>query len=168
MADAFDLDVFAPAPIRFKLRKREYRLGADPDVDVVAKMLRLETAIEEADSADETVTVVQEAKALLVERMLDFDPSQDLTAFKVSGPDVLLLFALIMHGSSVAAAVAEAITQSTPGGSDGEGGVITPRNDGDEEVREGDEAPLASAALSSERSSISDGSGAGLPATGSG
>jgi hypothetical protein len=137
-------------------------------VDVVAKMLRLETAIGDSDGADETVEHVQEAKKLLIGLLLDHDPAQDVSEFKVTGPDVLLLFALIMHGSSVAAAVAEAITQAAPGAAGAGDAVRTPQDADGERPGESGEAPLASVAPSSARSSSSDEPAAGPRATGSG
>ena len=168
MADAFDLDVFAPRAISFTLRGKGYAVSGDPDVDVVALMLRIEEQIKDSETVDETVSAVQEGKQLLIEMISEHDPSQDVTAFKVGSQDVLLLFALVMHGSSVAAAVAEAITQATPGGSDGENAVTTRENADGEGAEGGDGSPLASVALSSARSSTSDESGDGLPATGTG
>jgi len=168
MADAFDLDVFAPRAISFTLRGKGYAVSGDPDVDVVALMLRIEEQIKDSETVDETVSAVQEGKQLLIEMISEHDPSQDVSAFKVGSQDVLLLFALIMHGSSVAAAVAEAITQAAPGGSEA-GDAVTTSDDADgERAREGDEAPLASAELLSARSSTSGESDDGLPATGTG
>lgn len=168
MSDAFDLDVFAPRAISFTREKITYWLSGDPDVDVVAQMLRIEGQVRDSEEVEETVAAVQEGKKLLIQMISRHDPAQDVSGFTVSATDVTLLFALIMHGSSVAAAVAEAITQATPGGADGEGGVTTPQDADGEREQEGGEAPLASAALSSARSSTSDESGDGLPATGTG
>jgi hypothetical protein len=162
---AFDLDRFAPPPIVFKLGGRTYRINGDVDVDVVARMLRIETAITDAESTEETIEAVREGRDLIVE--LCRDSGEDVADFKIGTQALLILFTRIVHGSSVAAAVAEAISPPTQVDPATGEPVATP-DDGTGEGEPGDApAPLASARLSSERSSSSDEFDAGLLATGS-
>lgn len=162
---AFDLDEFAPPPIVFKLGGREYRINGDVDVDVVARMLRIETAISDADGTEETIAAVREGRDLILELVHDADPS--VTELKIGTQALLILFTRIVHGSSVAAAVAEAIAPPAAERSGGGAAVATP-HEGADAAEPGDAPdPLASARLSSERSSSSDEFDAGLLATGS-
>lgn len=55
----FDLDSFAPAEIRFRLGGRSWRLPGDPDVEIVAKMLRIETAVRDGDPEDAANAIVE-------------------------------------------------------------------------------------------------------------
>jgi hypothetical protein len=162
---AFDLDRFAPPPIVFKLGGRTYRINGDVDVDVVARMLRIETAITDAESTEETIEAVREGRDLIVE--LCRDSGEDVADFKIGTQALLILFTRIVHGSSVAAAVAEAISPPTQVDPATGEPVATP-DDGSSEGGSGDvAAPLASVRLSSGRSSTSDELDAGLLATGS-
>jgi hypothetical protein len=45
VSSVFDLDQFAPPPTRFKLGGRVYVVDGDPDVDVVARMMRIEQKV---------------------------------------------------------------------------------------------------------------------------
>lgn len=167
---AFDLDQFAPADVTFaQTRKkvtRTYRLNGDPDVDVVARMLRIEDAIRDAEGIDATVVAIQEAKKLIVELIHDTDDSQDVSELKLNTQDVMTLFALVLHGSSVASVVAQAISQPGQGDDDDENGVATPGSGHDEEHWDADATPLVSASTSSERSSTSADIDDGPPVTG--
>lgn len=165
--DAYDLDAFAPRPITFKIRDVEWRIDSDPDVDVVARMLRIENEIQEAEGIDATVASTQEGKQLLLEMIRDFDPGQVTDGLKLGAQDVLLIFALIMHGSSVAEAVARAMSSSSQDGEEADSPVATRQDGGSESGLGGDELPLALGAPSSERSSSSDVPAGGRPATGS-
>jgi len=169
MASAFDLDQFAPAAVDFTLRKVTYVLDGDPDVDVVARMLRIEDSIREASVGNDTdaiVAAVQEGKKLIVELMLAADVDQDLSGLKLNTQQVMTLFALVLHGGSVAAVVAEAISMPTQEvGEDGEP-VITAHSGDDEAGDEPNATPLRSASTSHERSSLSEDTAAGLLATG--
>lgn len=161
---AFDLDQFAPPPVSFKLHDRVYTINGDVDVDVVARMLRIETAISEADGTEETVEAVREGRELLLEMIREREP--DVAELKIGAQALLVTFALILHGSSVAAAVAEAISQPTRADAATGEPVQTADEGLDEEGRDGEEAPLASDTLSSERSSSSDERESGLLVTG--
>lgn len=166
MSDAFDLDQFAPPPVRFKLDGHVYTVSGDVDVDRVARMLRVETAIEEADGIEETVAAVREGRELLLEMIRERDP--DVDEISIGSQALLVTFALILHGSSVAAAVAEAISQPQAGGGDGEPGVATADGPAPDGPQDADAAPLASETLSSGQSSGSDARESGLLVTGSG
>lgn len=163
---SFDLDKFAPAPIRFTYRGVPRSVFGDPDTDQVARMLRIETQLEEADGIEETLAVVQEGCDLLNEMVHDFDPGQE--PVKLGARALLTVYALILHGSSVAAAVAEAICQPDKAAGDDREAVTTAGDGTDDGERDADAAPLASASLSSEPSSPSAEHTAGLLATGSG
>jgi hypothetical protein len=162
---AFDLDKFAPPPIVFKLGGREYRINGDVDVDVVARMLRIETAISDAGGTEETIAAVREGRDLILELVHDADPS--VTEMKIGTQALMILFTRIVHGSSVAAAVAEAIAPPAPERSGGGAAVATPHEAADEGESDDAADPLASERLSSERSSSSDEFDAGLLAIGS-
>jgi len=165
--DAYDLDAFAPSPVTFKIRDVEWRVDSDPDVDVVARMLRIENEVQEAEGVDATVAATQEGKRLIQEMVRDFDPAQDTDALKMGAQDVLLVFALIMHGSSVAEAVARAMSSASQDGGEASSPVAT-RQDGDDGAGlDGDELPLALGAPLSGRSSSSDVPDGGRPDTGS-
>lgn len=165
--DAFDLDAFAPRKITFKARGIEYCVSGDPDVDVVAQMLRIENTMGAADDVEASVSATQEGKELIVEMILDFDQTQDISKLKVGPQDVALIFALILHGSSVAAAVAQALTNPQAATDDETSAVATADGDLPDAAGDGDAAPLASASSSSGRSSLSAERDAGPPATGS-
>lgn len=170
---AFDLDVFAPVPVSFTVTENEvkktYQLNGDPDVDVVARMLRIEDAIGESSKqgdVNEIVAHVQEGKQLIVELILSADASQDVSLLDLNTQGVMTLFALVMHGGSVAAAVAEAISRPTLEGAEGDDPVTTGENGLDADGADADASPLVSARSSSARSSISDESDDGAPVTG--
>lgn len=163
---AFDLDQFAPAPVNISVRGVPFRLNGDPDVDVVARMLRIEDGIRDAEGVEATVKAVQEAKLLLIELIHDIDDTQDVSALKLNTQDVMTLFALVLHGSSVAAVVAEAIAQPSQAvGEDGDA-VATPGSGPDETGADADAAPLVSASTSPEPSSLSEETDASLSVTG--
>jgi hypothetical protein len=91
-----------------------------------------------------------------------------VTELKIGTQALLILFTRIVHGSSVAAAVAEAISPPTPERSGDGRACCNTADDGRCEGGSDDAAaPLASVRLSSERSSSSDEFDAGLLATGS-
>lgn len=160
---AFDLDSFAPPPVVFKLRGIDYRLPGDPDVEIVAQMLRIEEKIRDSEAVEDTAAAVREGKELLLKLALDYDVDQDITDLTLGTTQVLTLFSLILHGGSVAAVVARALTAPDSDlGEDTDG--VTTRGDG---VGEGDSAPLVSASALSARSSLSDDTGDGHRDTGS-
>lgn len=162
---AFDLDQFAPPPIRFRLQGREYQVSGDPDVDIVARMLRIEDALGESPETDEIVALVREGRDLILEMVQEYEP--DVAELKLGSRELLIVFSLISHGPSVAAAVAEAISQHGDT-ADGAGEpVATPQTVPGEREPEESADPLASGSLSSGTFSGSDGEKAGLLATGS-
>lgn len=166
MSPAFDLDSFAPPPVSFTFRGQTWTVFGDPVTDQITRMLRIETALSEADGIDETLDVVAEGCKILTDLAHDYDADQP--DVQLSAQALLVTFALILHGSSVAAAVAEAISRPTQGGDDAGNAVATAREHVHEGERDVDADPLASARSSSERSSTSDGFVDGLLATGSG
>lgn len=168
MSDAFDLDRFAPRPTKFTLKGREYRVSGDPDVDVVARMLRVEDAIRQSGDSRETVEAVEEGRDLLLEMVQEQDP--DVTELKLGTTQLLVVFALIIHGPSVAAAVLAAIANPSLIGESDDSPVTTPHDgDGEEVERSEDEDadPLALGQRSPRRSSLLVTADAGLPDTGS-
>lgn len=162
--DAFDLNRFSPPTgVTVTLRNGgSYRFPGDPDVDDVAVMLRLESDINDK-AGPELADTLQEGKETLRRLILSADPSQDVSGLKVGPEEMLVLFALLVHGSTVAEAVGAAITahnleagESHEGDPDGPAAEVgTP------------EGPLSrSESSSSERSSGSDAEEASLQATG--
>lgn len=161
MADSvFDVGTFAAKSIRIRLHGSEYELPADPDVDVLANLLRIETAIKTGRDEDVPPALV-EGKAVLLGLLRDANPGRDLDDVRVGVGELLTIFALISDGPSVAEAVAR--------------GIMDAAALGDDELRRRlDEAegesrdPLASARPSSEHSSPSDDLTDGDPDTGEG
>lgn len=151
--------------IAFTLRDQEWRISSDPDVEVVATMLRLEREIRALDDAD-TATSIVDAKELILDLLEDLPQKQpvDRAHFRIGVGEILTLFALISGGESVADMVAEGITA----------GMSTAREAGEFSEEElaaaaaGDEdaAPLASRSHSSGRSSGSGESTSGRLAGG--
>lgn len=162
---AFDLDSFAPPPTRFSLGGREYTVTGDPDVDVVARMLRVEEKIGGAGSDAETIAALEEGRDILLQLIHDRDP--DVTSLKIGVKQLLVVFSLIVHGETVAAAVQTVLTQpvTVAEHEDGEAGEAQPGQQLDDAAGEGG-GPLPSERRSSERSSSSDGSPAGALVTG--
>lgn len=164
---AFDLDQFAPAPVKFKLLDRttrekvEYAIDGDPDIDLVARMLRIEDQLEGDDTA---VSAALEGRDLILELVKVRRP--DVTELKMSPREILSVFYLLIRGEEVAAAVASALSQpaAKPAerGTEEEEPVATPEDDPEGEAL----PPLASVKSSSERSSSSDGETAGVLVTG--
>lgn len=169
--DAFDLGRFAPPTgVTVAMRnEKTYRFPGDPDVDDVAVMLRLETQIRDAEGAD-LADVLIEGKETLKRLILSIDPEQDVDALKVGPEEMLVLFALLVHGSSVAEAVGIAITaHNTASGESLENETEEEREERLARVAEVDDEddPLSpSGSSSSEQSSGSDAEEASLPATG--
>lgn len=171
MSSAFDLRNFAPPrDVEFQLRKHPEQIfvvDADPDVDLVARMLRLENVIrgrEEGDIEDAFV----EGKKILLALIQERQP--EITDIKVGGQEVTVLFSLILHGDTVAQAVLEAITEANA--LDAQQAASSAfEHDGDDEHGEreagdGDGGPLLSEKPSSEASSSLAASVAGPLVTG--
>jgi hypothetical protein len=150
---AFDLDRFAPPDIRFKLDGREYVVDGDPDVDVIAKLLRIEEQIRESSSESEMAAGLQEGRDLVVEMLRQRDAN--IGEIRIGMSRLLQVFALIVHGPSVAEAVARAVSPSALGTGDGDSAVATAQNAHDETVRDGDPGPLGSGTSSPASSSSS-------------
>lgn len=166
---AFALENFAPADVRFKLRRhkdREFVVDGDRTVDEIADMLRIEEALDAPAASDkELLDVAREARDLLLGLIQERDPS--VTTLNVSPREIMIVLCLILRGPNVAAIVAETILG--PARPDGEGAPFSAfehdaRDDGEPE--DGDAAPLASANGSPASSSSSDELDAGLPAIG--
>lgn len=162
MPGPFDLERFAPNPyFEFRLRNETFRCLADPDVDQVARMLRIEQTIQTPGS--EMADAMVEGKQLLIELIQDATPDADLSEFKIGGQQLLAIFAGIMYGESVAQAVMEGIAAETPDAApeDGSGAPGGLQHDDRARYAEGegvddDAAPLPLAKPSPEQSSISD------------
>lgn len=160
MASAFDLDQFAPPPVRVKLRGVEYVIDGDPDVELVARMLRIEDALE----GDNPMEAAFEGRDLILELIQARRP--DVTEIKVSPREILQTFYLLMRGEGVAAAVGRALSnpdavaaQPVEGG---ESAVTT----GESGVDAEGSPPLASERSLPGRSSLSDGETDGVLVTG--
>jgi len=170
MSSPFDLRRFAPpAETTFTLRKHGdhvFAVDGDPEVDDVAVMLRIENVVRGIDEGD-PVEALTEGKALLLRMIQDCQP--EVVELKIGPQELVVVFALIVKGPSVAEAVMESITASNAA----EAEALERGPDG--EVREDDEgeggapvAPLPSPKRSSGRSSSSGKRAAGLQATGTG
>lgn len=163
--EAFDLSRFSPptgVTVAFR-NGGSYRFPGDPDVDDVAVMLRLEGDINDK-AGPGLADALQEGKETLRRLILSADPSQDVSGLKVGPEEMLVVFALLVHGSTVAEAVGAAITAHNL-----EGGESHEPGDADDEraAEVGAEGPLSrSESSSSERSSGSDADEASLQATG--
>jgi hypothetical protein len=177
MGSPFDLRRFAPpAETTFTLRKHGdfvFRVDGDPEVDDVAVMLRIENVvrgIEEGNAAE----ALTEGKQLLLRMVRECQP--DVEEIKVGPQELIILFALIVKGPTVAEAVMESITASNLAEAEAlELGDDDERAAKEDDGSEGgaDVAPLPSRTRSSRRSSSSPGRSssegtAGLPATGTG
>jgi hypothetical protein len=128
-ADPYSLDKISAPALAFTLRGLTWRISADPDVEVVAQMLRLEQIIrpthqprdltpEDIRRIDlETQTAMVEAKELILDLIEEMPQAQELdrSHFRIGVIDVCTLFALITKGETVADAVAEAITAGVSG-----------------------------------------------------
>lgn len=169
MRGPFDLNRFAgPEDVRFRLRKHGDHLfvvDADPDVDDVARMLRIENVIRGREEDADVEAALVEGKQMLLRMIRERDP--DFGELRIGSQELIVVFSLIVHGDTVAAAVLEAITAAN---SRAAGGTDSPDRDADQvdaDVdREEDETPLLSERRSSERSSTSDELEVGLPVTG--
>jgi hypothetical protein len=159
----YRLDAIARTkPIRFELRGKLWSISADPDVEVVATMLRLERELTnvDADGAGdvagmELADAVVEAKDLVLD-LIDDWPNQDQPLergqFRISVTELLSLFGLMTGSPSVADAVAQGITSA----------MSTAR--GQEDFSDSDDeedGPLASTTRSSGRRSSSAASTSG-------
>lgn len=119
---AYDLSRFAPPDVTFTIRQRvgdeiedrEFRVPGDPDSEIVVQMLRLEREVKGIDESlrrpDEAIV---EARNLLIDLIRERDPAFDPDAeprFRIGSAQILIVFALITGGASVADATAEALT----------------------------------------------------------
>lgn len=164
---AFDLDKFAPPPVRFTFRDRatleevEYVVDGDPDIDLVARMLRIEDQLEEDETA---VAAAFEGRDLILELVRVRQP--DVDELKMSPREILTVFYLLIRGEGVAAAVATSLSRPgakpTDAETEEEEPVATPETGDDDEGS----PPLASVRSSSEQSSSSDDETAGALVTG--
>ncbi len=176
MAGPLDLESFAPNPyVEFKLRTtgETYRCLSDPDVDQVARMLRIEETMHNAETTEDMVAAMAEGKQLLVELIQDADPDRDVSGLKVGGTQILAVFNGIMHGESVAQAVMRGIAAETPDAppddeSDDHGGLQPDDPERFVAVEGADAAPLVSEKPSPEPSSRSDDHADTLQAIGTG
>jgi hypothetical protein len=168
----FSIDRFAPADATFKLTKHGdhvFTVDGDPDVDVVARMFRIEESLQSSAPEGDTSLgdAAIEGRQLLLELIQEKDP--DFAGpLKVGLSELLVIFSLILRGTSVADAVADAILRLNPAsGTTDDSRVFEQELDGDEPGREdGDGGPLASASGSPARSSVSATVADGLPAIG--
>lgn len=169
--EAFDLESFAPPDtIKFRLRKHgdhEFVIDGDPDTGDVALMLRIEEQMRSADNEADAVLAADEGKSVLLRLVQERQP--EITELKVGMQEVLVVFSLIIRGSSVAEAVARAVTASGKLAEPGELGDDEPAlGEGEPGPQGAEVTPLPSAEHSLMRSSSSDEHAAGLPATGTG
>lgn len=115
-AKVYNLDRFMPAPIPFETGGRTYRVSGDPDVEVVALMMRLERQIRGLDEnvddedqvGDEIAEAIVEARDLLITLAQEYDP--EIKTMRIGVGGILTVFALITGGNTVADAVADALT----------------------------------------------------------
>jgi hypothetical protein len=166
----FALERFAPSDVTFTLAKHPdvtFKVDGDPDVDTIARMYRIEEALQEgADTEAELAAAALEGRDLILEMVLEKDPGF-VGPLRMGLNDVLVVFSLILRGSTVAQAVAEAIlapsvvAASEPGATPFEHQAP---GDGEGDGEPG--GPLASEKRSSERSSSSEPLAAGALATG--
>jgi hypothetical protein len=172
VAGPFDLSRFAPNPLfTFKLRNGEtYSCSADPDVDEVARMLRIESVLNGGEEGD-VGEHLREAKEILVALIKQVTPDRELAGFTIGSQEIAVVFAALLHGESVAEAVLEAISGHT-GDEPAEGEPGDPDalqqddNDGFAAEEGAGVTPLASAKRSPEPSSASDEHDDSLRATG--
>jgi hypothetical protein len=157
VAPAFDMREFAPPrEAMFTLRNGEtYKVSGDPDVNDVALLLRIEDEIQDKE-AGELAVALDEGKATLVALIQACEPDRDLTDFRIGPEEMLLVFAYICHGPSVAAAVAAGVSQ-----------INARDEDEPHEVAEVDD-PIPLERRSSGRSSGSEHDDVGHLATGTG
>jgi hypothetical protein len=171
VAGPFDLSKFAPpATTEFKLRNgRVYKVSPDPDVDVVARMLRIEGVMRGAEEG-EMADALAEGKQIVCDLIRDEDPDADLANFKIGPQELLIVMGLMLHGESVAQAVLEAISPPSPDGdpegASEAGGAPERPHDTDVDEDTGEVSPLPSERRSPERSSVLGDPDAGLRATG--
>jgi hypothetical protein len=172
VAGPFDLSRFAPNPyFHFKLRSgAEYRCFADPDVDQVARMLRIESVLNGSEDGD-VGEHLKEGKEILADLIRQATPDADLAGFRIGSQEIAVVFAALLHGESVATAVLEAISRddrdepAEPGTDDPD--ALQQDDETGFTAKEGGEVtPLPSARRSAEPSSASDEPAGSLPATG--
>lgn len=165
----FSLQRFAPEDVTFTLRKHgdhTFRIDSDPDVDVVARMFRIEEQLQTAESEPLVGEAALEARDLLLELIQEKDP-EFAGPLKIGLSEITIVFSLILRGTSVAAAVADAILAPAVSGGSETGEKPFKHEAGDDAADEvGDDAPLRSEKPSPERLSGSATEEAGLPVTG--
>lgn len=122
--DSFDLRKFAPpAGVKVILASgQSYLFPGDPDTDDVARMLRLEDELDSADGV-ELARLLEEAKCLVRKLALQTDAGQDVDAMRVNSSELVIVFALLLHGTSVAEAVAARLAPPADDSGDGDGGA---------------------------------------------
>lgn len=171
--DAFDLRRFAPPrDTTFTLSQhgdQQFKVPGDPDVDDVATMLRIEGVIRGEGDDDELGAALQEGKQLLLRLIRDRQPNVE--EIRIGAQELTIVFALIVHGPSVARAVMDTITAANQreDATAAAGADEAARGDGTLDDGDGDgeaAAPLRSPRRSSARSSTSDERDAGLQAIG--
>lgn len=172
MDDAFASKSFSPAPVRFKLSKHgdhEFVVDGDPTVDQLDDMLRIEHLVRGgAESEQEYAAAAKEGRDLVLALIKERQP--DVTELLLGAQELTVVFSLILRGSDVATAVADAIL--APPAPVAQRELSTPLEHDEVESADangpGERSPLASPRSSTERSSSSDEPDAGLPATGTG
>jgi len=167
VASPFDLRRFAPpAETTFTLARsgdHVYAVAGDVELDDVATMLRIENVVRGREDGDPAEALV-EGKALLLRLIKECQP--DVDDIRIGAQELIVVFALIVHGPSVAEAVMESITAANAADqADVERGDDVDRDDVERGVG-GDATPLRSEKPSSGPSSSSDEREAGLLATG--
>jgi hypothetical protein len=175
MGSPFDLRRFAPPAVTtFTLTRggdTVYAVPGDPEVDDVATMLRIENVVRGIEEGD-AVEALTEGKALLLRMVQECQP--EVESIKVGPQELIVLFALIVKGPTVAEAVMESITASNAAEQEAlEADEAEPSDVVDEGEGGATVAPLPSRKRSSRRSSSSPGRSSsegtvGLPATGTG
>lgn len=165
----FDLRRFAPpAETTFQLKKhgdQVFAVDGDPDVDDVARMLRIENVVRGIDEGDSAEALI-EGKRLLLRMVQECQP--EVTEMRIGPQELIVVFSLIVKGPTVAEAVMASITASNAADELGELPGTDEERDLEAPGGGAPVAPLPSARLSSEASSSSDAPDGSLLATGTG
>lgn len=164
----FNLSEHAPTDVWFELRGKEYRVTGDPDVEVWKLMLRIDMVLRDESAADEDMALsdaLATGKQLILDLIREHDP--DVADIRLGVTEMLAFFSYMTGGPSVAHATAHALTGGVDAMRGDEGDEIDPDLLlEDDEDKEADVAPLASAKPSSARSRRSRASTSGSRAGG--
>lgn len=160
-ADIYDLDAIALAStINFQLGGLPWKIKADPDVEVVATMLRIRDALRGDEDGREFVAALTEGRDLLIDLLEDVAQEQpvDRDNFRIGATQLLAIYTR-MIGGEAGQDMADLVTSMISLAA-----AATMGEDLSEEEQEAlaegdaDAAPLPSASSSSRRRSRSAGS----------